>query len=113
MPRADQRIPCAALVGAGFAVANRGQAGRSRRTSHAPTVAGTTPATAHRRPAHGSREIGIGIAVAVYNARGMHDVKDDAADERALAEKYRAWSRKLAFGHPYVATVLEGIAPTL
>jgi hypothetical protein len=57
-----------------------------------------------------SREIGIGIEVAVYNARGMHHVKDDAADERALAERYRAWSRKLAFGHPYVATVLEEIA---
>jgi hypothetical protein len=57
-----------------------------------------------------SREIGIGIGVAVCNARGMHHVKDDAADERALAEKYRAWSRKLAFGHPYMATVLEEIA---
>jgi hypothetical protein len=57
-----------------------------------------------------AREIGLGIGVAVYNARGMHRVKDDAADERALAEQYRAWSRKLAFGHPYVATVLEDIA---
>ncbi len=57
-----------------------------------------------------SREIGIGIGVAVYNARGMHRVTDDAADERALAEKYRAWSRKLAFGHAYVASVLEEIA---
>jgi hypothetical protein len=57
-----------------------------------------------------SREIAIGIGVAVYNARGMHHVQDDAADERALAEKYRAWSRKLAFAHAYVATVLEEIA---
>jgi hypothetical protein len=57
-----------------------------------------------------SREIAIGIGVAVYNARGMHHVQDDAAPERALAEKYRAWSRKLAFAHPYVATVLEEIA---
>ena len=57
-----------------------------------------------------SREIGIGIGVAVYNARGMHRVTDDAADERALAEKYRAWSRKLAFGHAYVASVLEETA---
>jgi hypothetical protein len=57
-----------------------------------------------------SREIGIGLGVAVYNARGMHYFEDDAADERALAEKYRAWSRKLAFGHAYVASVLEEIA---
>src|SRR5882724_4219856 len=57
-----------------------------------------------------SREIGIGIGVAVSNARGTHSVRDDAADERALAEKYRAWSRKVAFGHAYVATVLEEIA---
>jgi hypothetical protein len=57
-----------------------------------------------------SREIGIGIGVAVYNARGTHNVRDDAADERALADKYRAWSRKVAFGHAYVATVLEEIA---
>jgi addiction module HigA family antidote len=57
-----------------------------------------------------SQEIAIGMGVAVYNARGMHRIRDDAADERALAEKYRGWSRKLAFGHPYVATLLEDIA---
>lgn len=57
-----------------------------------------------------SREIGIGLGVAVYNARGAHSVSDDAAGERALAEKYRAWSRKLAFGYAYVASVLEEIA---
>jgi len=57
-----------------------------------------------------SREIGIGLGVAAYNARGMHYVSDDAASERALAERYRAWSRKLAFGHAYIASVLEEIA---
>jgi hypothetical protein len=57
-----------------------------------------------------SREIGIGLVVAVYNARGTHYVSDDAASERALAERYRGWSCKLAFGHAYVASVLEEIA---
>jgi addiction module HigA family antidote len=57
-----------------------------------------------------SREIAIGIGVAVYNARGMHGIREDAADERALAAKYHAWARKLAFGHPYVATLVEEIA---
>ena len=57
-----------------------------------------------------SREIAIGMGIAVYNARGMHRIREDAADERASAAKYRAWSRKLASGHPYVATVVEEIA---
>lgn len=57
-----------------------------------------------------SQEIATGIGVAVYNARGMHRIREGAADERALAAKYRAWSRKLAFGHPYVATLAEEIA---
>jgi len=57
-----------------------------------------------------SREIAIGMGVAVYNARGMHRIREDAADERTLAAKYRAWSRKLAFRHPYVATLVEEIA---
>ncbi len=57
-----------------------------------------------------SREIAIGMGVAVYNARGMHGIWEEAADERDLAAKYRAWARKLAFGHPYVATLVEEIA---
>jgi addiction module HigA family antidote len=57
-----------------------------------------------------SREIATGIGVAVYNARGMHRIREDAANERELAAKYRSWARKLAFGHPYVATLVEEIA---
>jgi addiction module HigA family antidote len=57
-----------------------------------------------------SREIAIGMGVAVYNARGMHRIREDAADERELAAKYRTWARKLAFAHPYVATLVEEIA---
>lgn len=47
---------------------------------------------------------------AVYNARGVHRIREDAADERELAAQYRTWARKLAFGHPYVATLAEEIA---
>jgi addiction module HigA family antidote len=57
-----------------------------------------------------SREIAIGMGVAVYNATGMHRIMEDAADERGLAAKYHTWARKLAFGHPYVATLVEEIA---
>ena len=57
-----------------------------------------------------SPAIAQGIAIAVYNARGIHSVSDDAADERALAAKYRAWARKLAFEHAYVAKLVEDIA---
>jgi len=40
-----------------------------------------------------SREIGIGIGVAVSNARGTHSVRDDARDERALARNTRVVAR--------------------
>jgi hypothetical protein len=57
-----------------------------------------------------SPEIAIGLQVAVYNARGVHYRDENGADERALASKYRAWSRQLAFEYPYVANLLEQIA---
>ena len=57
-----------------------------------------------------SREIAIGMGVAVYNSRGAHFRSEGGADERALASKYRTWSRQLAFEYPYVASLVEQIA---
>jgi len=57
-----------------------------------------------------SREIAAGMGIAVYNARGIHRIEENAGDERELAAKYRAWARKLGFAHPYVATLVEEIA---
>jgi hypothetical protein len=57
-----------------------------------------------------SPEIATGLGVAVYNPRGMHARSEDGAGERALAAKYRAWARKLAFEHAYVARLVEEIA---
>jgi hypothetical protein len=56
-----------------------------------------------------SPEIAAGIAVTVYTERGMHR-GTEGADERALASKYRAWSRQLVFEYPYVAQLVEDIA---
>jgi hypothetical protein len=57
-----------------------------------------------------SPEIALGMGVAVYNSRGMHYLCEDGAEDRALALKYRTWSRQLAFEYPYVANLVEQIA---
>ncbi len=57
-----------------------------------------------------SPEIALGMGVAVYNSRGVHYRGEDGAEDRALALKYRAWSRQLAFEYPYVADLVEQIA---
>ena len=57
-----------------------------------------------------SPEIAIGMGVAVYNSRGVHSRSEGGADERALASKYRTWSRQLVFEYPYVANLVEQIA---
>ncbi len=57
-----------------------------------------------------SPEIALGMGVAVYNSRGMHYLGEDGAEDRALALKYRTWSRQLAFEYPYVANLVEQIA---
>jgi hypothetical protein len=51
-----------------------------------------------------------GFQIGVYNSRGVHARGEGGGPDRALAEKYRNWSRQLAFEYPYVAKVLEGIA---
>jgi len=58
----------------------------------------------------GTSEVTEGFQIGVYNSRGVHARGDGGGQERTLAEKYRAWTRQLAFEYPYVATVVEGIA---
>jgi addiction module HigA family antidote len=60
----------------------------------------------------GTGDIEKGVHMGVYNSRGVHARGEGGAQERALAEKYRNWSRKLAFEYPYVASVVESIAET-
>jgi hypothetical protein len=57
-----------------------------------------------------SPEIARGFSVGVRNSRGAVWRGEGGAQERELAAKYRAWSQKLAFQYPYVASVLEEIA---
>ena len=58
----------------------------------------------------GTSDTATGVRVGVYNSRGVHMCGEGGEQERALAEKYRNWSRKLAFEYPYVANLVEGIA---
>jgi hypothetical protein len=58
----------------------------------------------------GTRDIGVGLQMGVYNSRGAHFRGEGGGQERALAEIYRNWSRKLAFEHPYASDVVKGIA---
>jgi len=60
----------------------------------------------------GTNDIGKGVHMGVYNSRGAHWRGEGGGQERALAEKYRSCSRKLAFEYPYVASVVESIAET-
>jgi addiction module HigA family antidote len=60
----------------------------------------------------GTADIGTGVEMGVYNSRGVHARGEGGGQERAIAEKYRNWSRNLAFEYPYVARVLQGIAET-
>jgi addiction module HigA family antidote len=57
-----------------------------------------------------SEDIARGMAQGVYNSRGFHFRAPGGGQERALAEKYRTWSRELTFEYPYVAKVVEQIA---
>ncbi len=56
-----------------------------------------------------SNEIAIGLAIGVYNSRGTAWRGEGGKQEIELAEKYRNWSRKLAFDFPYVSTILDKI----
>ncbi len=58
----------------------------------------------------GSQEIGIGMSIGIRNARGAFWRGEDEPQERALAERYRNWSRELTFEYPFTARLLEQIA---
>ncbi len=55
-------------------------------------------------------DIAIGVQVGVFNSRGFHLRGEGGEQERELAERYRNWSRKLAFEYPHVANLVAGIA---
>lgn len=57
-----------------------------------------------------SQEIATGMGIGVYNLRGVHSRDEGGKQERELAEKYRNWSRQLAFEYPYVANLVAQIA---
>lgn len=48
----------------------------------------------------GSEDIAIGTGIGVYNSRGVRRCGEGGSQERELAEKYRNWSRQLAFELP-------------
>lgn len=58
----------------------------------------------------GSQEMGIGMSIGAQNARGPFWRGEDEPQERALAERYRNWSRELTFEYPFTARLLEQIA---
>lgn len=58
----------------------------------------------------GTPHIATGLKIGIYNSRGAHIRDENGAQEQAIADKYRNWSRKLAFEYPYVANLLEDIA---
>jgi hypothetical protein len=53
-----------------------------------------------------------GFQIGAHNSRGVHARGEGGVQERALAERYRNWSLKLAFEYPHVASMVEGIAQT-
>jgi hypothetical protein len=46
----------------------------------------------------------------VHNSRGAHFRLPGGDEERIIASKYRASSKKLAFEYPFVSNLLEQIA---
>ena len=59
-----------------------------------------------------SDDLGIRFKLGVINRRGgiLSAVIDAGANERELAEEYRGWARRRAFGYPYVSSLLDRIA---
>ena len=54
-----------------------------------------------------------GVRTGKFNARGAHWRGEGGAQERELADKYRAWADALRYSHPYVASrVLTGLVNT-
>jgi len=57
-----------------------------------------------------TEDIGIGFRMGVYNARGVYIVGEDGEVERGLAARFRRLASRHTFEHPFVASLLEGIA---
>lgn len=57
-----------------------------------------------------SSEIARGFIIEVRNSRRAHWRGEGGDQERELAEKYRAWAKRLHYDYPYVGAILEGIA---
>jgi addiction module HigA family antidote len=47
-----------------------------------------------------------GVHTGQFNARGVHSRGEGGAQERELADKYRAWAEALQYSHPYVSSQL-------
>jgi hypothetical protein len=58
----------------------------------------------------GSPDIATGMSIGVYNSRGVHARGEGGDQEREIADKFRNWSRQLAFEYPYVANLVAQIA---
>ena len=58
----------------------------------------------------GSEEMAIGMSIGIRNARGETPRDEPGTPEHALAEKYRIWSREVAFEHPFTARMLDKTA---
>lgn len=59
-----------------------------------------------------SQDIASGFVMGTFNARGVFSraIGEGGEKERALAEKYRGWSRQRSPNYPYVGSILENIA---
>ncbi len=60
----------------------------------------------------GTKEIAAGMAIGLYNSRGVHARGPGGAQERTLAEKYCGWSKAVAVNSPFTSRLLEEIART-
>jgi len=58
----------------------------------------------------GTKIMAEGMAVGLYNQRGVHSRGEGGAQERELAAKYRDWSRRVAIDAPFTSRLLERIA---
>jgi addiction module HigA family antidote len=96
------------------AVARRGVGDQmiGRLLSHAPSDQdGTWPCAPVRDALEHilNDEVERGLAIAVFNSRGVHSRGPDGSQERVLAAKYGGWASAIEYSHPRVATMLHGI----
>jgi hypothetical protein len=57
-----------------------------------------------------SDKISNGACTGIYNSRGVHGRGEGGDQERAIADRYRAWAQALQYSHPFIAsTLLMGV----